>query len=96
MHCHEALKEGAVLALRGAGSKSYGNYKIDTIDIFPKGSKVEIRLIQHKKRGYINKQDVVRLLELQKIVPDNVVVYVGDKDGILPVEDKKITGLLFK
>jgi len=95
-HCHRAVdEEGAILSLRGAGSKSYSKgqkYKIDTIDVF----KDRIRVTQHKKKGHIPKTEVFKLLELQRLVPDNVKVYVGDSKGIKHIEDKGITGLLFK
>ena len=72
-----------MLSLRGAGSKCYGKYKIDTVDIF----KDKIRLIQHKKKGHIPKTEVVKLVNLQRLLPNNVDVYIGDKDGIKHIDD---------
>jgi len=95
-HCHLAIKDGALLSLRGAGSKSYGRYKIDVIDVFPKESELGIRLIQHKKKGYIPKTEIVKLLDLQRRVPNNVKVYVGTSSELIHIEDKKITRLLFE
>lgn len=92
LHCHRAIKEGALLSLRGAGSKNYGKYKIDVVDVFPD----KIRLIQHKKKGHIPKKEVVKLLDLQKRVPDNVEVFIGDAIGLTHIKNKKSVKLIFE
>jgi len=71
--CHVAISGGALLALRGAGSKSYGKYKIDTIFVF----KDKVVLTQYKKSGKIAKRDLVALLELQRKVPEFIEIRVG-------------------
>lgn len=89
-HCKRAIREGALVSLRGAGSKSYGPYKIDTIDIFPD----KIRVTQHKKRGHIAKTQIVKLLELQRKCPSNVEIYIGDTGGLKHINE--CVKLLFK
>ena len=79
-HCKRAVEEGAFLALRGAGSRCYGKYKVDTVDI----NKERIRLIQWKKKGAIKKKDLVGLVKLQQILtePLRVEICLGTNEKI--------------
>lgn len=90
-HCHEAIEDGAVVAVRGAGSKSYGKFKIDTVFLYR--DKV---VFCQQKIGKIGKTELFGLMQLQKIFskPVNVEVSVGTCDGITPVNS--MIGRLFK
>jgi len=90
-HCHNAISGGALVAMRGAGSKCYSKenkYKIDTIFIY----KDKIVLAQHKKRGIIKKKDLAGLIELQNLIPI-IEVCVGSSDKLMNV--KELAGELF-
>lgn len=88
-HCHNAISNGALVAMRGAGSKCYSKdnkYKLDTIFIYQN----KIVLSQHKKRGNIEKRDLINLMELQrelqKLIP-NIEVCVGSSSNLKKVAD---------
>jgi len=90
-HCHLAISGGALIAMRGAGSKCYSKenkYKIDTIFIY----KDRIVLSQHKKRGIIKKKDLACLIELQNLIP-NIEVCIGSSNKLTNV--KELIGELF-
>jgi len=92
-HCHLAISGGALVAIRGAGSKSYSReskYKIDTIFIYQD----KVVLAQHKKRGSIQKKDLVRLMELQSMLPGFIKVCVGDSKKLRNVNE--LIGDIFK
>ena len=90
-HCHLAINQGALIAMRGAGSKCYSKenkYKVDTIFIY----KDKIVVSQHKKRGIIEKKDLASLIELQNMLP-NIEVCIGSSDKLVNV--KEMVGELF-